>query len=220
LNIVSKYVFDYVNYNLFDKNAANLDKFAKTYYNIDNLTQFHDVLLKMRSMYLQTSGDKYTQETTDTNILEGYILEDIAALKNQPILNSEDEKDVIKMTVQARENVKSKSKTPNQEGKKYNGMENLIMTLEQLQEIEQSQKKTDSEAADALLNLRQDVKRARVSSKTSKKNKSTEMDVVESRKTATPRYALRTNTRKRRRMSGTPNSMRTQGGMKTRKVNK
>lgn len=222
LNIVSKYVFDYVNYNLFDKNAANLEKFAKAYYNIDNLNQFHDVLLKMRSMYLQTSGDKYTQETTDTNILEGYILEDIAALKNQPILNSEDEKDVIKMTVQARENVKSKSKskTPNQEGTKYNGMENLIMTLEQLQEIEQSQKKTDSEAADALLNLRQDVKRARVSSKTSKKNKSSEMDVVESHKTATPRYALRTNTRKRRRTSETPNSMRTQGGMKTRKAKK
>ena len=46
------------------------------------------------------------------------------------------------------------------------------------------------------------------------------MDVVESRKTVTPRYALRTNTRKRRRMSGTPNSMRTQGGMKTRKAMK
>ena len=100
-------------------------------------------------------------------------------------------------------------------------MENLIMTLEQLQEIEQSLKKTESEVANTLITLHQGVKRGRESSNKVSNNKSSSaMDVVDSRKTPTPQYIPKSNTRKRRRVIGTPNSMRTQGGMKTRKAKK
>ncbi len=222
LNFVSNYVFDYVNYILSSNIESNsiLKQISVKYYGSVEEQKLHEILVNMRLSYLKISEDKYLEKSEDDAAMALIAVNALKSLTEN--VEKDDEESILSMAMQPMKNRPDiKSKTPNQEGIKDNGVENLIMTLEQLQEIDQSLKKTESEVANTLITLHQGVKRARVSSNTSKKNKSSSaMDVVDSRKTPTPQYIPKSNTRKRRRVIGTPNSMRTQGGMKTRKAKK
>lgn len=232
LNIVSKYVYDYVNYHLFDKTKSNLETFAKTYYDADGISEFRDTLIKIRSNYLQTSGDKYSQKSVDTKNIEGHIVEDIELLKKKGINESNDG--------DFKPDVKSKRKISSQDNKE-DGLKLLItvsdiIEAEKQNEIKVQEKETleaanimtnlgvkrgretspamDIEAANIITNL--GVKRGRESSNNNSNNKSSAMD-IETAKTITPRPVSKSYTRKRRRMLTSPIATRVRGGKKTHK---
>lgn len=218
LNVVSNYVFDYVNYILSSNIESNsiLKQISVKYYGSVEEQKLHEILVNMRLSYLKISEDKYLEKSEDDAAMALIAVNALKSLTEN--VEKDDEGRVGTMAMQAMNNRPDiKSKTPSQYDKE--GINYLINGFDIL-DIEENNKKVELDVAH-ILGRDLGVKRGRESSNKVSNNKSSSaMDVVDSRKTPTPQYIPKSNTRKRRRITGTPNSMRTQGGMKTRKAKK